>query len=238
MQQIETSQKGIGATGQILLKLLKILLLVVLIVFIIVRLLMRMNDVVVILNLPEDVNLGEIWMIQDQNCMTCGAGPKFVSSAQGRVKVRLSDPRWFVEIRVSPDSISHLHFLSNVQSGQVTSIDLSNTSVSDQDLQHINHLDLGYLNLNNTDISGEGFRYVSNPYDWLHVSVRDSKNLEIKNFAHFSGWNKVSFELLGSNLDNLTAQEEISHILCAGVEGYCNGMLYGRESVLVNSFGR
>jgi hypothetical protein len=171
----------------------------------------------IVLNFPDNIDLGEVWIIEDVNCFTCGTGQKLVGRAKGEVSISLPKG-WYVELKVDPEAVTQLSALQNIDSSQIQSLDLSDSSISDDDLQYISHLKLQELFLYNTSLTGKGFSYIKrDDTEWFHLGLRDCKNLKTQFFSHFKDWNDLSISLDHSNLDNEHAKNSIRTIICSDI---------------------
>ena len=122
------------------------------------------------LNFPADTSLGELSVIEDANCFTCGTGTKRVGNATGSIQIRRPADHWYVHLE-PPDQISSLmfHFRDSSLS-EINSLDLRDSDVQDEDLGHLTNLKLERIDLSGTTITGKGLQYLTpHQFFWLNI---------------------------------------------------------------------
>ncbi len=146
------------------------------------------------LNFPENESLGELSIIEDVNCFTCGTGEEQLGNAVGNIKVTLPADRWFVHLDL-PEKVSHLLFhLESPSLSKINSLDLTNSDINDDDLKYLSGLYLERIDLAGTAITGEGLRYLKpNKFFWLNVE--ETPNLNLQNLAVFQEYRGINIQL-------------------------------------------
>lgn len=147
------------------------------------------------LEFPADVSLGKLSIVEDVNCYTCGTGEEDIGNATGSHTIRLPKAHWFVSLDM-PRKASHLlAHLTHPSLNKLGMIDLKDSDVTDSDLASLAALELQYLYLNNTQITGEGLRHIkANPH-WIRVDLSGCEKLDPKYLSHFKGWKRATIAL-------------------------------------------
>lgn len=175
-----------------------------------------------VLEFPADIDMGELKLIEDVNCFTCGTGQKDLGKAKGRYKVSLPADLWFVSLRMPKKSshlMSHLAHPSLVNLGE---INLKGSDITDADLRFLKDMNLTSINLRGTEIVGEGLRYLRPNTKWTHIDLRDCRNLDLKYLAHFKGWKSTSIFLTASKRGEKNSNEDkrllemANQVICDG----------------------
>ena len=148
------------------------------------------------LNFPQNIDLGELWLIEDVNCFTCGNGVKYLGRATGKYKINLPAPHWFVSLRMPKQSSELLPNLAEPSMSNIGDIELKGSNVKDDDLKYLANINLRSIELSNTKISGSGLRYLKPHKKWMSVALYDCDRLEPKYLAHFKGWNRSTIGLV------------------------------------------
>jgi hypothetical protein len=127
-----------------------------------------------ILKFPQTVDLGELWLIEDVNCFTCGTGEKYLGRASGNYDISLPAAHWFVSLRMPKNASALLPHLGGDPSlSNLGDINLESSDVKDDDLRYLASINLRSINLSKTRIRGEGLRYLSPKKKWSFVELRD-----------------------------------------------------------------
>lgn len=172
------------------------------------------------LNFPQKVDLGELWLIEDVNCFTCGNGTKYLGRARGNYKINLPAPHWYVSLRMPKKSSHLLPNLATPSMLNIGDIDLSGSDLKDDELRYIAKINLRSINLSKTKISGLGLRYLKPHKKWIYVDLNDCDKLEPKYLAHFKGWQRSTISLVSHSIANSRQKQELTsraqQIICDG----------------------
>lgn len=172
------------------------------------------------LNFPQKIDLGELWLIEDVNCFTCGNGIKYLGRATGDYKINLPAPNWYVSLRMPKKSANLLPNLATPSMSNIGDIDLSGSDLKDDDLRYIAKINLRSINLSRTKILGSGLRYLSPHKKWMSVDLYECDKLELKYLAHFRGWNRSTIGLVSHTSVKSRHKKEIidraQQIICDG----------------------
>ncbi len=158
------------------------------------------------LNFPNSVELGDLWLIEDVNCFTCGAGEKHLGPAKGKHKIRLPASHWFVSLRMPKNASPLLQYLVDPSLKNLGDINLEGSNITDDDLKYIEGINLQYINLSKTKITGEGLKYLNPHKKWTWVYLEGCDHLNPSSLAHFRGWRRSTITV-GKEL--LKAAKEI-----------------------------
>jgi hypothetical protein len=150
------------------------------------------GDVTFTLHFPEEVSLGELWMAEDQNCMTCGSGEEYLGKAVGTHNIRLPASHWYVRLMMPKDAAQLMPYLRNESLKNIGAIDLAGSDITDNDLQYLSNLNLERIDLSKTNITGSGLQNLKPHDDWIFVYLNDSNNLDLNYLTHFRGWQRSS----------------------------------------------
>lgn len=170
---------------------------------------------------PDAVDLGDLWLIEDVNCFTCGTGKAYLGKAQGTLTVTLPASHWYVQLDM-PKNVSHLlPYLRDPSLRDIGSIDLSGTNVTDADLQHLSQMHLQHINLSNTTIEGSGLQFLQPHPHWIFVELFDCHGLDTHYLSHFRGWTRSTISVASGYTwrENDTQEElkiltEAKHVIC------------------------
>lgn len=147
------------------------------------------------LEFPVDANLGKLSIVEDVNCFTCGNGVKELGNATGLHDIRLPAPHWFASLDM-PEKASHLlTHLRHPSLAKLGMIDLNDSDISDSDLAHLASIPLQYIYLKNTEITGEGLRYLRADPHWVLVDLEGCHRLDPKYLSQFKGWTRATIIL-------------------------------------------
>jgi hypothetical protein len=161
------------------------------------------------LHFPKTVSLGDLWLIEDVNCFTCGNGEKHLGAAMGSYDVYLPAPHWYVSLRMPKAASRLLPYLEAPSLGSIGEIDVEGSDVTDADLEHLAHVRFRSINLARTAITGEGLRHLSpHPTRWTAVDLRGCADLDPKFLVHFRGWKRATILLVDNRSSPLPSQEE------------------------------
>lgn len=162
------------------------------------------------LNFPENVSLGEVWLIEDRDCFTCNNGISEIGQARGQKTITLPTSRWFIELQMQT-RISHLlpYLSKNDSLQQVESINMKSSDIKDEDLSSLKYFKLISINLSNTRISGSGLVYLQPHPDWIYVDVSCNSHLKFEHLEHFSDWKNATITVTGDcpNQSHLNSSE-------------------------------
>lgn len=148
-----------------------------------------------VLEFPADTSLGTLSIVEDVNCYTCGTGNELVGDARGSQQVQLPGHRWFASLEM-PKQASHL--MSHLRHPSLRKLDrigLRHSDVNDADLANLASMPLRYLDLRDTNITGEGLRHVRAHADWSHIDLDGCNRLDLKYLVHFKGWTRATIAL-------------------------------------------
>jgi hypothetical protein len=150
-----------------------------------------------VLKFPQTVDLGELWLVEDVNCFTCGTGEKYLGRAIGEYDISLPAAHWFVSLRM-PKNVSPLlpHLADHPSLSNIGDINLESSNVSDDDLKYLAPINLRSINLSKTGITGKGLGYLRPNKKWSFVELRDCIALDPKYLAHFKGWRRSTIRLV------------------------------------------
>jgi hypothetical protein len=172
------------------------------------------------LNFPEKVYMGELWLIENVNCFTCGTGEKYLGRAVGKYKIDLPAPHWFVSLRMPKNSSNLLPNLAEPSMSNIGDIDLKESDVKDDDLRYLAKINLQSIDLSKTQVRGSGLRYLKPHKRWISVDLRDCDKLEPKYLAHFRGWDRATINVVPSTNVNSVHNNELINkahqIICDG----------------------
>jgi len=150
-----------------------------------------------ILKFPQTVDLGELWLIEDVNCFTCGTGEKYLGRAMGKYEISLPAAHWFVSLRMPKNASALLPHLGDDPSlSNLGDINLESSDVTDDDLRYLAPINLRSINLSKTRITGKGLGYLRPNKKWSFVELRDCIALDPKYLAHFKGWRRSTIRLV------------------------------------------
>jgi hypothetical protein len=182
-----------------------------------------------VLQFPEDVDLGELWLIEDVNCFTCGAGATNLGHAVSKHQIHLPASHWFVSLRM-PRSASHLMpRLTDPSLSTIGDLQLKQSDVTDDDLKSIAGINLRSIDLSQTKIRGDGLRYLKPNAHWTFVDLTRCDALDPQYLAHFKGWKRstirlVSYKSSGETYSDkeLSLLDKAKQIICEGqAENIC-----------------
>lgn len=185
------------------------------------------------LHFPASTDLGELWLVEDVNCFTCGTGEKRLGRATGTYDVQLPSAHWFISLRL-PADVSHL--LTHLQDASLMKIgdlQLQGSNIKDEDLRYIAGINLRSINLSNTDITGEGLKHLKQNESWMSVNLSNCNALEPEYLSHFKGWRQSTIRLTSNKRISdkpIEAErrlfERAKQIICEGYpEGECGTQL-------------
>src|SRR5262245_37551299 len=129
------------------------------------------------LEFPADVDLGELWLVEDVNCFTCGNGEIKLGRAIGRHDVQLPAAHWYVSLRMPKNAAALLPPLEHPSLVNIGDLNLLGSDVKDDDLKHVVSLNLRSINLSKTHITGEGLTYLKPHKRWIFVSLEHCDEL-------------------------------------------------------------
>ena len=149
-----------------------------------------------VLKFPQTVDLGELWLIEDVNCFTCGTGEKYLGRATGQYDISLPAAHWFVSLRMPKNASALLHHLGDPSLSNIGDIKLESSDVTDDDLKYLALINLWSINLSKTRITGRGLGYLRPNKKWSFIELRDCVALDPMYLAHFKGWRRSTIRLV------------------------------------------
>ena len=75
-------------------------------------------------------------------------------------------------------------------------IDLKGSDVKDIDLKHIEGINIRSIDLSNTQITGEGLKYLKQNKRWTSVELDGCPNIKPEYLTHFRGWKNATIRLV------------------------------------------
>ena len=162
------------------------------------------------LEFPATDDLGELWLIEDANCFTCGSGEENLGRAKGKREITLPASHWYVSLRMPQKASRLMPLLEHPSLVNIGEIDLRNSDIRDEDLKYLSGFNLRSLSLQNTGITGMGLKYLKPNKKWTSIDLRNCGQLEAQNLVHFKGWKRSTISLVPrkSSAENYTAGEE------------------------------
>jgi hypothetical protein len=149
------------------------------------------------LQFPNDLDLGELWLVEDVNCFTCGNGEKSLGRAKGRHDVRLPAEHWFVSLRMPRHASKLLPHLVHPTLKNIGDLQLKGSDVVDQDLRYLHGKNLRSIDLRDTEINGSGLRFLMPNKKWTFVNLAGCEHLQPHYLSHFRGWRRATISLVG-----------------------------------------
>ena len=172
------------------------------------------------LEFPTSSDLGELWLVEDVNCFTCGAGEKHLGRATGSRNIYLPAAHWFVSLRMPKNASELLPHLAHPSLSNIGDVNLEGSDVKDEGLKYIAHLNLRSINLNRTQITGAGLRYLRPNEKWIFVDLRGCEKLDLKYLVHFKGWKRSTVSVVGYKWGEKNTDQEkrllevANHVIC------------------------
>lgn len=165
----------------------------------------------VILEFPPNSDLGELWLMEDANCFTCGSEEINLGRATGKREVEMPARHWYLSLRMPKTASALMPELAHPSLAKIGEIDLSGSDAKDDDLRYLAGMDLHSINLDNTKITGSGLRYLKPTKKWMSVGLEDCDGLDPRYLSHFKGWKNSTIRLVErkSNAGENTAEEEV-----------------------------
>jgi hypothetical protein len=148
------------------------------------------------LEFPRDIDLGELRLLEDVNCFTCGNGEKDLGRAIGKHNIRLPAAHWYVSLKMSKNASSLLPHLAHPSLANIGDINLAGSNINDNDLRYIEGINLRSINLSKTKITGEGFKYLKPHSKWIFVELAHCDALNPAYLSHFKGWKRSTIRLV------------------------------------------
>ena len=160
------------------------------------------------LEFPEGVDLGELWLIEDVNCFTCGTGEEYLGRATGAYEIELPARHWYVSLRM-------LAGLGEIILGE--------SDVRDEDLEVLSAMNLRSIGLRGTEITGAGLQHLQPHDDWIFVDLRDCTSLETRHLARFRGWKRSTITVASRDQPADPTSRADSIILVEARKYICDG---------------
>lgn len=148
------------------------------------------------LEFPQGRDLGELWLVEDVNCFTCGNGRKDLGRATGTHVVRLPAAHWFVSLRMPKKASALMPHLAQPSLAAIGDINLAGSDVKDDDLKYLAGTNLQSINLSGTMITGSGLKYLRAHSKWIFVDLTNCPLLDPESLAHFMGWKRSTIRLV------------------------------------------
>lgn len=142
------------------------------------------------LDFTATADLGEVWLIEDVNCFTCGNGMKRLGRTRGVIKTKRPAEHWYVELRVDRNA-NKLNTLNHPSHHKIESINLEQRAVTDQSLTHLTW-PLRALNLSKTHITGQGLKHLKPHPKWTSISIEETPKLDPTSLKHLKTWTRLS----------------------------------------------
>lgn len=165
------------------------------------------------LNFPETADLGELWLVEDVNCFTCGNGEKNLGRAIGTHEITLPAPHWFVSLRMPKDASHLLPYLTNPSLTPIGDLQLQGSDVKDEDLHYVAEINLRSINLSKTKITGVGLEYLKPNETWISVDLTNCVALQPEYLSHFRGWKQSTIRLTANNRGEDSNTEKEARLL-------------------------
>src|SRR5262249_22683431 len=89
------------------------------------------------LEFPMTTDLGELALVEDVNCFTCGNGEKTLGRSTGRYQVRLPAAHWYVSLRMPKKASALLPYLDHPSLTNIGDLGLAGSDVKDSDLKYL-----------------------------------------------------------------------------------------------------
>ena len=148
------------------------------------------------LEFPLTTDLGELRLVEDVNCFTCGNGEKTLGRAMGRYKIRLPAAHWYVSLRMPKNASALLTYLDHPSLSNIGDLGLAGSDVKDSDLKYLASINLRSINLSMTHITGEGLKYLKPHRKWIFVNLEHCDELNPFYLSHFKGWTRSTIRLV------------------------------------------
>jgi len=175
------------------------------------------------LEFPENIDLGELWLVEDPNCFTCGSSEEYVGRAMGEHHIRLPAAHWFLSLRMPRTASGLMPHLSHSPLSSLGDISLSNSDITDEDLEFISGANLRSIDLSGTRIIGSGLKHLKPHRKWIFVNLDDCVRLDPKYLAHFRGWKRATIRLVDYKGEGETYSENEKRLLSVARELICDG---------------
>ena len=174
------------------------------------------------LNFPADVSMGELWLMEDVNCFTCGNGSKNLGRATGRHRITLPAAHWYVRLRMPKNAAALMPRFSEPSLAQIGDLDLRGSDISDDDLKHLAGVELRSIALSRTSITGAGLRHLKPHKKWIFVSLEDCERLDPAHLAHFRGWKRATIRVTSNRYNDPRHKVRMDALLNKAREIICD----------------
>jgi hypothetical protein len=87
------------------------------------------------LEFPAAADLGELRLVEDMNCFTCGNGQEDLGRATGVHHVRLPHAHWYISLKMPKAASGLLPLLAHPSLTNIGDLHLEGSDVRDEDLQ-------------------------------------------------------------------------------------------------------
>ena len=175
-----------------------------------------------ILEFPATADLGELWLVEDVNCFTCGNGEKNLGRATGKHAVQLPAAHWYVSLRMPQNAASLLPHLQHPSLMNIGDLNLSGSDVKDDNLKHIASINLRSINLSKTHITGEGLKYLKPHKRWIFVNLEHCDELNPDYLSHFKGWTHSTIRLVSYKWSGDTYADNELKLLDRAKQAICD----------------
>lgn len=176
-----------------------------------------------VLEFPASESLGELSIVEDVNCFTCGTGSQNLGEARGTHTIQLPATRWFVSLVMPRAASGLMHHLSHPSLAKIGNLNLRGSDVTDDDLRHVANVDLRSIDLSGTSITGEGLRHLRPHARWTFVTLLSCPRLDPKYLRHFAGWKRSTVRLVPYKSTGQTYSEAERQLLERAQLEICDG---------------
>jgi hypothetical protein len=152
------------------------------------------------LRFPDGVSLGELRLVEDVNCFTCGTGSSELGAARGTHEIKLPHG-WYVSLTPPKEASRLLPYLDEPSMSRIGELRLQGSDVTDADLSHLSSLKLRSLDLSGTGIDGSGLAHIQGDPHWLFLTVVGCPNLKVEQLARFKTNKRLTIRLTSSRYD-------------------------------------
>jgi len=174
------------------------------------------------LKFPETADLGELWLVEDVNCFTCGNGEKYLGHATGTHDIHLPAAHWFVRLKMPKNASALLPNLADPSLSNIGEINLEGSDITDSDLKYLAGINLCSVNLSRTKITGFGLKYLRPNRKWIFVYLHGCDNLDPQYLSHFKGWKLATISLVGYKWGESYSEHEMK-VLESARQFICDG---------------
>jgi len=174
------------------------------------------------LHFPDNVSLGELRVVEDVNCFTCGNGHQELGDARGQKIVRLPANRWYISLTMPKQAAALVPYLDEPSLRAIGDINLAQSDVRDGDLKHLDSIELRSIDLSKTHITGEGLRYLHPHSHFIFVTLTDCPQLDPRFLAHFRGWKRATIRVTTASYGHEPDSDRERALLAAARHFICD----------------